>query len=111
MNFLGTDLQNSKKTCIACNVSLKRKTRIYCASIALFSKLHKPCARFGIRTDSNEGELQIKINEKWYSADFNFKNKIIEFYGDYWHANPTKYKPDRIISDCAAFLEPDVLNV
>jgi hypothetical protein len=31
------------------------------------------------------------------SYDFNFEDKLIEFNGDYWHANPKKYKPDSII--------------
>ena len=29
---------------------------------------------------------------KGYLFDFSYKNKLIEFNGDYWHANPTKYK-------------------
>ena len=26
-----------------------------------------------------------------------YKNKVIEFYGDYWHANPEIYKKDDLI--------------
>ena len=29
--------------------------------------------------------------------DFTYKNKIIEFNGDYWHANPKKFKEDELI--------------
>ena len=32
-----------------------------------------------------------KINNNVYSYDFVFKDKIIEFNGDYWHCNPIKY--------------------
>ena len=30
--------------------------------------------------------------EKWFSYDIRYKNKIIEYHGDYWHCNPIKYK-------------------
>ena len=51
------------------------------------------------------GFLQIEVpeKEKWiydsdtnnnYAYDFTYKNKIIEFNGDYWHANPEKYSKD-----------------
>lgn len=29
--------------------------------------------------------------------DYCYKNKVIEFYGDYWHANPEIYKKDDLI--------------
>jgi very-short-patch-repair endonuclease len=41
----------------------------------------------------------IKIGEKWYLPDI-FISKdgiIIEYFGDFWHANPNIYKPDDII--------------
>ena len=31
---------------------------------------------------------------KFFSVDFNYKNLIIEIYGDYWHANPKIYNSD-----------------
>ncbi len=33
-------------------------------------------------------------NINFIKVDFKFKNYIIEFYGDYWHCNPNKYKED-----------------
>jgi len=30
-------------------------------------------------------------NDFYYTYDFKYKNKIIEFNGDYWHCNPNKY--------------------
>ena len=41
---------------------------------------------------SNNGQLKIgKMN-----FDFAYRNKIIEFNGDFWHANPSKYSADFI---------------
>ena len=61
-------------------------------------------------------EIEIEINEKCYYGkeeqiiqfynedkyfcyyvDFKIGNKIIEFYGDYWHVNPTMYKSEDIV--------------
>jgi len=39
---------------------------------------------------NNEYFLNFK-NKDFFLADFKFKNKIIEFNGDYWHANPSLY--------------------
>jgi len=33
-----------------------------------------------------------KINIGYYNCDFIINNKVIEVQGDYWHANPNKYK-------------------
>ena len=38
----------------------------------------------------------IVIND--FIVDVVYKNKIIEFYGDYWHANPKIYNSDSILS-------------
>lgn len=43
----------------------------------------------------HNGEQYFFINEnfcKGMSVDFKVGNVIIEFYGDFWHANPKKYK-------------------
>lgn len=41
-------------------------------------------------------QCHVKINGKRYNVDGFSKDKncIFEFYGDYWHGNPTKYKPE-----------------
>ncbi len=46
-----------------------------------------------------DDEFIVSINNKNYKLDcYNQKNnKAIEFFGDYWHANPKKYTSDRII--------------
>lgn len=41
----------------------------------------------------NENTIKIKSH---YFYDFNYKNKIIEFNGDYWHCNPKYWSPDKI---------------
>jgi len=42
--------------------------------------------------------IKIKINDKTFVVDgFDEKtNTVYEFWGDYWHGNPKKYKPDDI---------------
>lgn len=47
-----------------------------------------------------DAELKPKTKERSIEralADFCFGGKVIEFYGDYWHANPFKFKPDDIV--------------
>ena len=40
----------------------------------------------------------INVNKKYYLVDgYNDKTKTIyEFYGDYWHGNPNRYKREDI---------------
>lgn len=39
-------------------------------------------------------ELSDRQIKKYFLYDFTYKNKIIEYNGDLYHANPIKYKPD-----------------
>lgn len=41
-------------------------------------------------------------NDKLIKVDFKYQNKIIEFNGDFWHANPLYYKKDDIIKETKA---------
>lgn len=59
-----------------------------------------------IQTICNELGIEVPKKEKWMSSkslnlkcsyDFTYNNKIIEFNGDYWHANPKYNKPNDII--------------
>lgn len=44
------------------------------------------CENFNIKAKAN---VDIKIyKERAYSVDILYKNKIIEFFGDFWHCNP-----------------------
>ena len=47
----------------------------------------------------NEKIIQFYADEKYFCfyADFMCENKIIEFYGDYFHGNPEVYNKDKII--------------
>lgn len=46
--------------------------------------------------DISEKET-IRNNKKWYYPDIVIGKIIIEFFGDYWHANPKKYSKDYLI--------------
>jgi hypothetical protein len=55
----------------------------------------------------NELKIKRPTKEKWISSneqnlrcsyDFVFNNKIIEFNGDYWHANPKIYDKNKILT-------------
>lgn len=39
-----------------------------------------------------------KDNTSYYVYDIVYQNKIIEYNGDFWHANPKKYNPDDILN-------------
>lgn len=41
-----------------------------------------------------EPNIACNISIQGRVADYGIGNKIIEFYGDFWHANPLVYKPD-----------------
>ena len=51
-----------------------------------------------IPNDRNHREVTIKLNNTNYYVDgFDPINKVVyEFYGDYWHGNPKKFKPKGI---------------
>lgn len=52
----------------------------------------------GARYHSKNGELGIRLKtNKIVYPDFIFNSKIIEFYGDKWHANPKSYKPNDLV--------------
>ena len=39
----------------------------------------------------------IKWDDKIYFPDMTIRNIVIEYFGDYWHANPNKYKAKEIV--------------
>lgn len=39
----------------------------------------------------------VNDDNMWYLPDIRFKNIVIEYFGDYWHANPNKYKSNDIV--------------
>lgn len=51
-------------------------------------------SEFKFSTNGGELRLYDKNENKPYYYDFSYKNKIIEYNGDYWHANPKIYNGD-----------------
>ena len=56
-----------------------------------------------LRKSNSDLQIQFKLfdidKNKWYVFDIQFNDKIIEYNGDYWHANPNKFKHDDIIKN------------
>ncbi len=47
---------------------------------------------------NNVKKVTIKIKDKWFYPDVKIdKDFIVEFYGDYWHANPHIFKANGIV--------------
>ncbi len=44
------------------------------------------------------GSQELNLNNNFYDLTHAQTKKIIEFNGDYWHANPEKYSSDQIVS-------------
>jgi hypothetical protein len=70
------------------------------------SKVSQECFKrimCGVGIDGDDvlsGDTELRIvtsSNKIYKYDFAYKNKIIEFNGDYWHANPSKYSEHTLI--------------
>lgn len=66
-------------------------------SQTLFEKIHIDGARWGPKRAGNDGEKMVKLHDRNVMIDYSLHNKIIEFNGDYWHANPKKYKSTDVI--------------
>ena len=50
------------------------------------------CDKLNISMPKSEKYIFDNVYNRSYAYDFMFKNKIIEFQGDYWHCNPKLYK-------------------
>ena len=43
-------------------------------------------------------KLTLKIGNKWFYPDVKIdKDILVEFYGNYWHANPKMFKPEDVV--------------
>lgn len=62
--------------------------------IDLFKNVVTKINLFGYYSALNNNQYFRRFDNKTYSYDFVYKNKIIEFNGEYWHCNPIKYKED-----------------
>ena len=76
------------KGCPTCHHHTSRGAREWLATVQIEKQIE-------LQTfDSEEGEFVIP-ETKWKADGFHAETKTIyEFYGDYWHGNPHKYKPD-----------------
>jgi len=52
------------------------------------------CERLEISIPEKEKYITDGDTKKHYSYDFQYKNILIEFNGDYWHCNPKIYQPN-----------------
>lgn len=55
------------------------------------------CQKLNIKFPEKETYLYDKKYNRAYAYDFTYENKIIEFNGNYWHANPLMYNKDDFI--------------
>lgn len=58
--------------------------------------IERICRALKIRKPITEKFIKDKNTGRAYAYDFCYKNIIIEFNGDYWHMNPSKYTADDI---------------
>jgi len=58
----------------------------------LFYKIKNSLDLIDCKFHNFNKEFYISSNEALYFYDFMYKNKIIEFNGDFWHMNPSKFK-------------------
>lgn len=63
-----------------------------CQSSFAVNIISKLCETLDISIPKKEKFLS--WNNSHFAYDFNYKKKIIEFNGDYWHCNPSLYKSD-----------------
>ena len=76
----------------------KYEKRCHCfskISMELFRKILKNITdKENVQFATHNGEKYLKTETSYYLYDFCYKNKIIEFNGDIWHANPNIYESD-----------------
>ena len=54
--------------------------------------IYEICRRLKYPIPDKEKYMTDSVTDRHYAFDFTHGNKIIEFNGDYWRANPDKYK-------------------
>ena len=53
--------------------------------------------------DKEVGKQTIHVEGAWFYPDVSVDREVlIEFYGNYWHANPKMYKPDDVVNGMLA---------
>lgn len=73
---------------------INKKKKIGCVS-KTSQELFENFKFDGERFSNKNGELRILLNSgRHVSFDYALRNKVIEFYGDVWHANPAMFDAD-----------------
>ena len=87
------------------NQYLKNRTKPHSAPATelfdiLFNQLSDKYSRIFYYNNMQEWYIKDMNKRRTYFVDFFIKDigKVIEFNGDYWHANPNKYQPEMEIS-------------
>ena len=81
-----------RTTCKLCYLTKESKKTYSEISQRLFEQIDTEGCKYKIKN----GEFYIRNNDAVYAYDFVYKNKIIEFNGDMWHMNPSKYNRNHI---------------
>jgi len=93
--------KNTIQTCKTCKKDFyfpKHRKLQYCsldcASVIIqsISKKEKELRETLKESFDIKNNKQVKVSDKVYNVDILFDNKIIEYYGDYYHCNPKIYK-------------------
>lgn len=97
---------------------------------SIFAKdiIKECCKKLKISIPKKEKYIYWKQTHQAFAYDFMYKNKIIEFQGDYWHCNPNLYDKDfynkvkqktaqeiwnydNIKKECAEYYKYDILYI
>jgi hypothetical protein len=87
-----------KKKSIA---SASRKSRsVSNVSLELFDGIVSDLKLENALYGENEYVMESFMGDErnFYKLDFLYEKKVIEFMGDFWHANPKKYSPDEFLN-------------
>ena len=78
-------------------LKIKNSGCISKVSQQLFSEISIEGDFWGIKSNGVLGEMYIRTPSRHCKVDFVRNNKIIEFNGDFWHANPKYYHEDDLM--------------
>lgn len=86
---------NSKSISDIQDINKRKNTKKGFSKIAhqLFSQIDVHCSAV-YKKHPSDIEYIVTTNTRKWSVDFYYNNKVIEFYGDIWHANPLFYAPN-----------------
>jgi G:T-mismatch repair DNA endonuclease (very short patch repair protein) len=95
------DIQFKKSQTLMKNYGVSTVFQLQGYNFYRFSKISQALFDEIVKSSSiKSNEVLYGKTEKYlngYFYDLTYKNKIIEFNGDYWHANPLKYSNDKTL--------------